>query len=83
MGNYYPHSTVKACQVSCGKGNLQVEAAGIGIHIYNFAGKEKPFYQPGFHGAGINFLNRHAAGSNDSLFNRPEAFNVKLQPFKK
>ena len=54
----------------CGKrlsgtpGNLQVVAAGVGVHVQHFAGKVKAGAELGLHGFRIHLLHIHAAGGD-------------------
>ena len=50
--------------------DLQVITAGIGVQIEHLSGKIQPRHPLGCHGAGIDLLDRHAAGGDDRLTDR-------------
>ena len=63
------------------KGNLQVKAAGIAVHVQHLAGKVKAGYLFGFHGFGGNLLYLYAAAGYNRLLNGSEAFGGKGKGF--
>ena len=65
-----------------GPGDLQIEAAGIGIAVDDLSGEEKPGKNLTFHGFRVNFRNLDAAGGDDRLRHRPLAGDINGEGFQ-
>ena len=74
-------SSFPSSQMSCGPGNLQIKAAGIGIHIYNFTGKIEPGALLGLHGGGIDLRNFNPTAGDNGLLYRPRAGDRDIKAF--
>ena len=58
--------------VAGGKGDLQIKAAGIAVHIQQLAGKVKAGDEFGFHRFWVDLRDVHPACGDDRLLNGSE-----------
>ena len=54
IGWFYEKSAVVSVSKGSGEGNLQIEAAGVAVHVQHLAGKVKTGQQLGLHRLGID-----------------------------
>jgi len=68
---------------SGGERNLQVEAAGQGVHIEDFAREVEIFNALGFESRRVDFFYVHAASGDDGFVHTSEALYREREIFKK
>ena len=66
-----------------GPRDLQVESAGIRVHVQYLAGKIQTGNQLGLHSVGFHFAHFYTAGGNDGLCHRPHAGHADLKVLQK